>query len=588
MSELELSNLFKEFEVGNKEGWKSQLLRELKDKPYESLIWNSIEGFSAEPMYFPETESADGPASGLRNFALNANPAFDARHWINFHKVNVLDVEKANKEALDALENGADGLLFELDGLLPNLHQLLKGILPQFCSISFCGKFETLEFAKQYSQWLVENDYPANDIEGFFDFDPIMLVMQGETKSFNEDEISELIQWFEGYPKFRPLSVRSQVYLDTGANIPQQLAWAGLHLVSYLDLLLKANISPQIALESIQIQLGMSNQYFPEIAKFRAAKHLFAKIAEAYGIKNQNIPLHATSSLWSKSLFDPYNNLIRNTTEAMSAILGGVDSIYVSPYNESFADPDSSAKRIARNVSTILKEEAYFSKVADPVAGSYFVENLTEQFIQKAWAEFLKLEQDGSILQHFESGKLFDEISAERKLKMDAIASRKTSIVGTNTYAEANEMAAINTLDLPLKGPYLQASRASFEFEQLRIEVQEAESKNKEIGIFSVAQGFMTQARIGFTQSYFATIGLSCSDMQANQKVIVLCGSDEDYGEKLIPQIIALKNEGKILVLAGNPANKIALQEAGVDVFIHMKSNIIENCKKVWAALKNG
>jgi methylmalonyl-CoA mutase len=418
MSELELSNLFKEFEVGNKEGWKSQLLRELKDKPYESLIWNSIEGFSAEPMYFPETESAKGSASGLRNFALNANPAFDARHWINFHKLNVLDVEKANAEALDALDNGADGLLFELNGLLPNLYQLLKGILPQFCSISFCGKFETLEFAKQYSQWLVENDFPANDIEGFFDFDPFMLVMQGETKSCDENEISELIQWFEGYPKFRPLSVSSQVYLDAGANIPQQLAWAGLHLVSYLDLLLKANISPQIALESIQIQLGISNQYFPEIGKFRAAKHLFAKIAEAYSIRNSNIPLHAASSLWSKSLFDPYNNLIRNTTEAMSAILGGAHSIYVSPYNESFAKPDESAKRIARNVSTILKEEAYFSKVADPVAGSFFVEHLTKQLIELAWAQFLRIEPQGNILKYFESGVLMEEIETSRKLKL--------------------------------------------------------------------------------------------------------------------------------------------------------------------------
>jgi methylmalonyl-CoA mutase len=345
-----------------------------------------------------------------------------------------------------------------------------------------------------------------------------------------------------------------------------------------------------------------------EIAKLRAFRYLWAKILEAYGMKTEEAKtyIHAVNASRNKTVYDPFVNMLRTTTETMSASLGGADSISVLPYDGVFETPNDMAVRVARNQQIILKEESFFDKVTDPAAGSYYIENLTNNLIRKSWALFLEIEEKGGYLAVFESGEIPERIRKEASKKDFNVALRKQSILGVNQFPNPTEhlddkipdkvFNTENNESISLK-PY----RAASALEALRHKTDLFALKNKrpQAWIFTYGDLSKRLARAQFSGNFFAAAGYEIvnhngfptleSGIEAAKKdapeIVVLCSSDEAYETMALPVFEALKNQC-IVVVAGYPQHTIEnLKSAGMEHFIHVKSNMLEELSKYQSLL---
>jgi methylmalonyl-CoA mutase len=351
----------------------------------------------------------------------------------------------------------------------------------------------------------------------------------------------------------------------------------------------------------MQFVFAVGSNYFMEIAKLRAARMLWAKIVDAYKPKDKNYCktfIHVVTSTWNKTLYDPYVNMLRSTTEAMSAALGGADSITVNPFDSVYKDSDEFSERIARNIQIILKEEAHFDKVSDPAGGSYYIENLTNSIAEKAWELFINIQEKGGFLEAFKEGYIQDIIDETVQKRDMNIAMRKEVILGTNQYPNFAEKADkdLNTdrifsvsTKVGVIGKPLKLYRGAEVFEQLRLRTDRAEFTPK-VFLLKAGNLAMRQARAQFAANFFGCAGFDIEDNLGYDKlengvndafkyaanIVVLCSSDEEY-ELLAPEAYKLLDSNAILVIAGNPACKEKLEEIGIKYFIHVKTNLLES-----------
>jgi methylmalonyl-CoA mutase len=342
-----------------------------------------------------------------------------------------------------------------------------------------------------------------------------------------------------------------------------------------------------------------------EIAKFRAARYLWSKIVNAYGLSdsdNATMFIHCTNTQFNKTVYDPYVNMLRSTTETMSAVLGGIDSMTVLPFNAIFEESTNFSERIARNQQLILKGESYFDKVVDPAAGSYYIENLTNNIIHETWKLFLEVQEKGTYLEAFKQGYILRKIKEEASAKDLEIAQRKRSILGTNQYPNNIEVLLNidedifkETNDTGILKPY----RGALEFEKIRYKTDKYAVKNTRprAWMYTFGNLAMLKARSQFAGNFFGCAGFEIIDnnvftsladgintaKKIKPEIIVICSSDEEYAEIALPIFEALKNES-IIVLAGYPVDLAEkLKTAGMANFIHLKSNVIEELKKYQA-----
>jgi len=599
------SNFFSStsFPDSKKHEWKQKVINDLKGKAYESLIWKTDENIEMEPMYFQEDLQNLSGLKQLHNLNANEHPGLPNRHWTNFEKILVDDTKTANEEALLALENGADGIEFHFQNQV-EFNNLLAGIMPQYCALSFYGVTNYQEFIENLRNWIQEQKIDKDQVNIYIDFDPMGDLLMNNLVAFDTNYFHQYIQSNQRAGGLKSFTIDIGVYQNAGADAVQQLGM-GLHqLVAYLDKTTDAKLNANSVFENLMFKVSLGNEYFIEIAKLRALKALVAKIANSYGVQNWSQPIHSYSSIWSKSFYDPYVNMLRNTTEAMSAILGGANSISISRYDEGIAEPSAFSKRITRNISLILQEESYLGKVADPVAGSYYIEALTAKLIEGAWELFLKLEDRGYFEENVKSGYLLSLVSRKRKQKLEKVASRKTTFIGTNQFPNLTDK-----LENLIKSEWMENTdsfhprHAASQFEKLRHQMESKLAGGKNISAFIIplSVGFMPSARINFSQSFFGTTGITLNklDTYSNSKstaqikdinpdLLILCGSDEDYiqfGEAVAQSIRAINSA--TLVIAGNPVEHIEkLRAAGVDFFIHAKSNVIESLSQIIETLE--
>ena len=351
--------------------------------------------------------------------------------------------------------------------------------------------------------------------------------------------------------------------------------------------------------------MAVGPEYFMEIAKLRAARYLWAKIVEAYGPGSQQsakMKIHSVTAEYNQTIYDPYVNMLRSTTEAMSAIMGGTGSLSVLPFNIQFDEANPFSERIARNQQIVLKKESYLDKVADPSAGSYFIENLTNSIIDETWALFLKVEEKGGYFKAFEQGFIQSHISETVQKRNDNLSNRREVLLGTNQYANTKEKAIEYIKSSPKKAGIGQTSKekiaeplnqhrgAEF-FEKLRLATEHA-GKMPQVFLFTYGNLAMRKARAGFATNFFACAGFDVIDnlgyatipdgiaaaKKANADIVVICSSDDEY--PLITKEIVDGLKGKILVIAGYPKDSIEqLQSFGIKHFIHVKSNVLETLK---------
>ncbi|MFY0593516.1 methylmalonyl-CoA mutase family protein [Roseivirga sp.] len=359
--------LFTDFEVQSPEAWKDKLVSDLKGKPFEDLLWEN-QGLSGKPFYTKEDLPSTLPPLGK----IHANPeAFGNRYWANYQHVIVNSTKEANERALLALESGADGLLFELQKLT-DLTILLQGIQVQYCQVSFLSNnLSTEDIFTAYANYLSAANIDKEKVNGFIDG--------------------------IGYQFQKEIKGLKTVVLKTNKKTNHSAQQIALILAEIIDLIDVENIAPIDFFNMLSTEITLSSDYFSEIAKLRALRFSIQKLAGAYGITIDDPITISRTPDWSSAIDDPHSFMLHATTQAMAAIIGGTDGLIVHPFYKVFGKNHSLAERMARNISTILKEESYLAKNIDPSAGSYYLESTTKDLTTNAIELLKTIEQKGGL-----------------------------------------------------------------------------------------------------------------------------------------------------------------------------------------------
>lgn len=612
MAEKE-QKLFTDFAPVTTDEWEAKINADLKGKDYErTLVWRTYEGFNVRPYYRGENLSGLDFISSLPGeFPFVRGNKKTGNEWLIRQDIFVKNFEEANKKALNILGRGANSLGFCFDCCSKitkaDLEILLKDICLEAAEINFDCGCENCNCAVPFSELVLESKFNKNIVTGSAGIDPIgSFVLKGKWEENAYDNIKKVIDKTAALPLFRIIGVHGKFFANSGSSIVQELAFSLAQGAEYLTQLTEMGVSVDEVASKMKFNFGIGNNYFMEIAKLRAARLLWAQIVKAYNPANEDsakLVAHSVTNTYNKTLYDPYVNMLRTQTEAMSAVLGGADSITVLPFNTVFEDTTEFSERIARNQQILLKEESHLDKIVDPAAGSYYIETLTNSLVEQAWKLFLEVEKKGGFVAAFRKGFIQSEIKTMAAKRDIHIAQRRDNLLGTNQFPNFSEKID-KELDTSLFHPSnftevdaevetLKPYRAAQAFEELRYRTDVYAKTNKRPVAFMLTIGNLTyrKARAQFSCNFFAVAGFEVIDnngfktveegvataKEKNADIIVICSSDDEYAE-LAPQV-AEKLDNEILVVAGNPACKNELEKKGINNFIHVKCNILEDLK---------
>ena len=622
--------LFSDFPAVSTEQWMEKITADLKGADFEKkLVWRTNEGFKVKPFYRQEdleglktTEGLPGEFPYVRGTKKNDNT------WFVRQEIKVECPKEANAKALDILNKGVDSLGFYVKkkDLSPEyIETLLNDICAECIELNFSTcQGHTVELAKLLVAYFQKKGYDLTKLQGSVNYDPMgKMMVKGKDLSNFITTAKELVEVLAPLPKFRCICVNAIELNNAGSYISQELGYALAWGNEYLSKLVEAGVPAALAAKKIKFNFGISSNYFMEIAKFRAARMLWADIVKQYApkcprtdCKNTGadgtcycackMVAHAETSNFNLTLFDAHVNLLRTQTEAMSAAIAGVNSITVSPFDKAYETPDDFSERIARNQQLLLKEESHLNRIVDPAAGSYYIENLTVAIAKQAWDLFLAVEEAGGMLQAVKAGSIQEAVNQSNKARHEAVSKRKEILLGTNQYPNFNELAGDKR---PLDGckkcgcggeaheeegtlAKLETARAASEFEALRLETENSGKRPKAF-MLTIGNLAMRQARAQFSCNFLACAGYQVIDnlgfasveegieaaMKAQADIVVICSSDDEYAEYAIPAFKAL-NGRAMFIVAGAPACMEELKAAGIENFIHVRCNVLETLRE--------
>ena len=488
---------------------------------------------------------------------------------------------------------------------------LLEGILCDIVEVNFatCPR-HSVELAEILVAYFAEKGYDKEKVVGSIEWDPMQkMVMKGKDVTPILELGPKLVDVLKDYPNFRCIAVSTDALNNAGAYIVQELGYALAWGNEYLQQLTDAGVDVDLAAKSIKFNMGVSENYFMEIAKFRAARLLWAQIVKQYEPKCDcacQMHVCAFTSEYNQTLFDSYVNLLRSQTEAMSAAIANVDSIVVTPFDKPYETPTDFAERIARNQQLLLKEEAHFDKLVDVAGGSYTIEHLTDAIAKEGWKLFLEVENAGGFLAETLNGNIQNAVNASNDKRHADAAKRKEFILGTNQFPNFTETSDGKTpMECCCKCggheqgelPTLNKSRLASEFETLRLSTEKAK-KQPIAFMLTIGNLAMRQARAQFSCNFLAAAGYKVIDnlgfktveegvdaaLKANADIVVICSSDDEYAEYAIPAFKYLDGRA-MYVVAGAPACSEDLKAAGIENFIHVRVNQLETLKEYNAKL---
>ncbi|MBQ8241993.1 MAG: methylmalonyl-CoA mutase small subunit [Bacteroidaceae bacterium] len=610
--------LFSDFPGVSTEAWMEKITADLKGADFEKkLVWKTNEGFKVKPFYRQEDLEGLKTTEGLPGqFPYLRGTKKDDNTWYVRQDIKVECPKAANEKALDILNRGVDSLGFSVkkkDLSAEYIETLLEGICAECIELNFSTcQGATVQLAKLLVEYFTKKGYDLAKLQGSVNYDPMgKMMVRGKDLSNYAATAKELVETLAVLPGYRCINVNAVELNNAGSYIAQELGYALAWGNEYLNALVEAGISADDAAKKIKFNFGISSNYFLEIAKFRAARMLWANIVKEYNPACDcacKMLAHAETSTFNLTLFDAHVNLLRTQTEAMSAALAGVNSITVSPFDKAYQTPDDFSERIARNQQLLLKEECHFNKVVDPAAGSYFIENLTVSIAQQAWNLFLQVEEEGGMLAAIKAGKVQEAVNASNKARHEAVSKRREILLGTNQYPNFTEMANGKTPltctcccggDQECEKPIatLNMNRAADEFEALRLQTENSGKRPKAF-MLTIGNLAMRQARAQFSCNFLACAGYEVIDnlgfatveegveaaMKANADIVVICSSDDEYAEHAIPAFQAL-NGRAMFIVAGAPACMEDLKAAGIENFIHVRVNVLETLKEYNAKL---
>jgi len=609
--------LFSEFQAPTTQEWLDKIEVDLKGADFQKrLVWRTNEGFNVQPFYRREdlkdlkaVDSLPGEFPFVRGNKKTDNL------WFVRQNINVEDAKAANEKALDILNKGVDSLGFKIKGKDVNatfIATLLNGIEPQYVELNFktCQR-HCVELAMVLLDYFKQKGYPLADLKGSINFDPISKMMcKGKDTTDALEQAKPLIEALKELPQYKCINVNSVKLNNAGAYIYQELGYALAWGAEYLNLLTEAGVEVTEAAKRIKFNMGVSDNYFMEIAKFRAARLLWAQIVKQYEPKCDcacQMHVCAYTSEYNQTLFDSYVNLLRSQTETMSAAIANVDSIVVTPFDKPYEKPTEFAERIARNQQLLLKEEAHFDKLVDVSGGSYTIEHLTDAIAKEGWKLFLAVEEAGGFLAETLNGNIQNAVNASNDKRHADAAKRKEFILGTNQFPNFTETSegktpvscacCCDTATNETELPKLNKERLASEFETLRLATEKAK-KQPIAFMLTIGNLAMRQARAQFSCNFLAAAGYKVMDnlgfktveegvdaaLAAGADIVVICSSDDEYAEYAIPAFKYLDGRAMYIV-AGAPACTDDLKAAGIENFIHVRSNQLETLKEYNAKL---
>ena len=609
--------LFTEFTAPTTQEWLDKIEVDLKGADFQKrLVWRTNEGFNVQPFYRREdlkdlkaVDSLPGEFPFVRG-----NKKAD-NLWFVRQDIDAADAKAANAKALDVLNKGVDSLGFKIPGGSVSkefVAELLEGIMPQYVELNFqTCQGHCVELAQLLVEYFKEKNYPLAELKGSINFDPIEKIMKkGRDVSPVLQFAKPLVEALKELPGFKCINVNSVSLNNAGAYIYQELGYALAWGAEYMNLLTEAGIDATEAAKRIKFNMGVSDNYFMEIAKFRAARMLWAQIVKQYEPACDcacQMHVCAYTSEYNQTLFDSYVNLLRSQTETMSAAIANVDSIVVTPFDKPYEQPTEFAERIARNQQLLLKEEAHFDKLVDVSGGSYTIEHLTDAIAKEGWKLFLAVEEAGGFLAEALNGNITNAVNASNDKRHADAAKRREFILGTNQFPNFTEKSegkqpvgcACSCANGHEDGdlPRLNTERLASEFETLRLQTEKA-AKQPIAFMLTIGNLAMRQARAQFSCNFLAAAGYKVMDnlgfktveegvdaaLAADADIVVICSSDDEYAEYAIPAFQYL-NGRAMYVVAGAPACSDDLKAAGIENFINVKSNQLATLKEYNAKL---
>lgn len=599
--------LFDMFPPVSTEDWMAKINVDLKGADFnKKLVWRTNEGFNVMPFYRKEDiESLPTIGSMPGQFPYVRGTRTD-NDWLIRQQIIGETAAELNANAKNAINKGVEsiGISLKHDLTAADLASVLEGIDLKKIEVNVvCCPSKAEEVAKELVS-LVEKAGAAAEFRGSIGFNPFKRLLK-HGLDFPKDITATALAVYEAVKPIvgiRCFAVDSFLFCNAGAYITQELGYALAWGAEWLTLLTEAGLTPAEVNARIKFNMGISSNYFMELAKFRAARMLWAEIVKAYGAGEEDckMTVHAVTSQFNMTIYDAHVNLLRSMTETMSAALAGVDSIETLPFDLQYKTPDEFSERIARNQQHLLREESHLDKVVDPAGGSYYIETLTSSIADQAWKVFNEVEDNGGFYAMLKKGEIQSKVNESGVKRHLDVARRKEILLGTNQYPNINEMA----LDKIEKSgcackcacgeaadcavDYLIFDRAASQFEQLRLDTERASNRPK-VFMLTIGNLAMRLARAQFSGNFFGCAGYEIIDnngfasvkegvdaaVAQGADVVVLCSSDDEYAE-YAPEAFRLLDGRAEFVVAGAPACSDDLKAQGIENFIHVRVNVLD------------
>ena len=602
--------LFDQFSPVSPEEWRAKAEVDLKGADFDKkMVWRTNEGFNVQPLYrgvdikdFKTIDSLPSEYPYVRGTRTN-------NEWLVRQDIKVTDPKAANAKALDILNKGVTALGFKLckDAEI-DLDTLLDGIYTDVVEINFSScPCKAIDLAKALVDYLNKKG-TADKFKGSIDFNPFGRQLKAGKHLSDEiaDKAAELLKIVAPVKGLRVLSVNSDMLCNAGAFIYQELGYALAWGNEWMAMLTDKGFTADEIAHRIKFNMGVSTIYFMEIAKFRAARMLWAQIVNQYGPECDcacKMVVNASTSRFTQTLFDSHVNLLRSQTQAMSAALACVDEITVTPFDAPYSEGDDFSERIARNQQILLMEESHLDKVVDPAGGSYYVEELTMSLAKVAWQLFLDVEDKGGFMALVKNNEIAEAVNASAVNRFDKVAKRKEQLLGTNQFPNFTEVSGDKHAlcckcgcHEPEEGVVtLNDKRLASGFEELRQATEQAEH-TPVVFMLTIGNLAMRLARAQFSDNFFGCAGYKLIDnngfatveegveaaVAAKADIVVLCSSDLEYPE-LIPGAIKALDGRAEFVLAGPETDEF--KEMGVTNFINVRTNVLSTLKAFNAKL---
>ena len=603
--------LFDQFPGVSYEEWRAKVETDLKGADFnKKLVWRTNEGFNVQPIYRAEdiadlktTDSLPGEFPYVRGTRADND-------WLTRQEIIADNAAEANKIALDVLTKGVNSLGFKAsEATYDEIKTLLEGIDLSKVEVNFnCCPNKALALTEALVKYLADNN-ALSTFKGSVDYNPLRKALRHGAKLNPEmvEKAKKIVLAAEPADNLRVLAVDTAMLCNSGAYIYQELGYALAWGTAWMNALTDAGLTPVQVACNIKFNMGVSSNFFMELAKFRAARMLWAQIVEQYKPECNcatKMMCHAVTSQFNQTVFDAHVNLLRSQTESFSAAAAGVDSITTTPFDMPYKTPDAFSERIARNQQLLLKEESHLNKVVDPAGGSYYVETLTVSIANEAWKLFLDTEDKGGFFALVENSTIQKAVNESCAKRHTDVARRKEILLGTNQYPNINEKAA-DKIQKPIEGAKcccgngndencgegLSMRRAATDFEELRL-TTEAAAKRPKVFMLTIGNLAMRLARAQFSTNFFGCAGYEIIDnlgfetveqgidaaIEKDADVIVLCSSDDEYAT-LAPEAFKYLNGRAEFVVAGAPACMDDLKAVGINDFVHVRCNVLDTLK---------